>query len=87
VVFRKAKSVPLHLLDQILAGDFHFHRRSDRKFFFVKVAHDDLAAGFQHLFYEREIFGLIVDVVPGVAEEEAIDGSLRQQRVIGIGKN
>ena len=60
MVFRKAKSVPLHLLDQILTGDFHFHWGADGKFFLVKVDHDDLAAGFQHLFYEREILGLIV---------------------------
>ena len=53
----------------------------------MKVDHDHLAAGFKHLFYEREILGLIIDVVSGVAEEEAIDGRVRKQWIIGIGKN
>ncbi len=60
--FREPESVSLHLFDQIFAGDFHLHRRADGKFFFMKVDHDNLAAGFQHLFMS-ERFGLIIDVV------------------------
>ena len=78
--FREPQSVSLHLFDQIFAGDFHLHRRADGKFFLMKVDHDDLAAGFEHFFHERELLGLIIDVVPGVAEEKAIDGSVQKQR-------
>ena len=55
--------------------------------FFVEVDHDDLAAGFEHLFHQREIFRLILDMVPDVADEEAIDRLVRQQRIVQVGED
>jgi len=87
VFFAQFKPIGVHLLDEILAGDFHLHGRAERQFFFMKVDHDDLAAGFEHLLHRRKILGLVLDVVPDVADEKAIDRSIRQQWVVGIGED
>ena len=51
MLFAETEAVGLHLFDQVLAGDFYLHGWAEGEFFFVKVDHDDLAAGLEHLLH------------------------------------
>ena len=75
------EAVCLHLFNQIFTGDFHFQRRTEGEFFLVEVDHDDFAAGLEHLFQEREILRLILNMVPYIADKKAIDRLIGQQRI------
>ena len=59
-------------------------RRADRQVALLEVDVDDLAAGLEHPLQEAEVLRLVLDVVPGVDDHEAVDRGVRQQRVVGV---
>ena len=43
--------------------------------------------GFNIRFINERYFGLVLDVMPGFAEEKATHRSIRKQRIVRIGEN
>src|SRR3972149_8204010 len=74
VLCREGEARGLHLPDEVLARDLHRERGADRELALLEVDVHALATGTQHALPKGEGLRLVLDVVPGVDDHEAVDG-------------
>ena len=68
-----SKAVSLHLRDKIFPRNLHGDWRPDGQVPLVEIDHHDLSPGLERLLHQRDIAGLVLDVMPYVDKQEPID--------------
>ena len=86
VFAQESEAVRLHLRHQVFSRDLHLCGRPHRQVALVEVDHHYLAARLEPGLDLREIPGLVLDVMPDIANEKPVDG-LGKQRIVWAGQN
>ena len=82
VFFGQLESAGLQFSDDFLLSKLHFGGRSNRQLLLFIIDDDDLTSRLQHSFHLRRVRESVLNVMPRIADEKAVDGCICEQRII-----